>query len=104
MKVKKLTEKYLFYQEGVDYILNLGSINKGEDTTTELLFEGVNSPQKTTIKPKCGCTVVDKVILDSNSFSIKIKYTQCETIFTKIIVINEGTQEAYKIKIKGGCR
>ena len=102
MKVKKTTEKYLFYQDGNDYILNLGGIKKGEDTTTELLFEEVESSKNTKLSPKCGCTLVDKNIVSDSSFSAKIKYNGNDpTPFTKIIVVDEGKPSSFKIKIKG---
>ena len=104
MKVTKTTEKYLFYQDGNDYILNFGTIKKGEDTTTELLFEEVDNPKSTAISPKCGCTLVDKNIISDNSFSIKVKYTQCETTFTKIVTVNDGKSNSFKIKLSGKCQ
>lgn len=104
MKVRKTTEKYLFYQDGNDYILNLGGIKKGEDTTTELLFEEVEDVKRASVVAKCGCTLVEKNILNENSFSIKVRYTHCENTFTKIVVINEGKPNAFKIRIKGSCK
>jgi hypothetical protein len=105
MKITKLTKNtYLFYKEGEDYILNLGQIKKGEDTTTELLFEEVGNADTTKVSPKCGCTAVDRKKIDSTSFSIKIKYANCDSTFTKIVAINEGKTGGFKIKIKGTCR
>ena len=104
MKVKKTTEKYLFYQDGNDYILNLGEIKKGEDTTTELLFEEVEDVKRTSVRALCGCTLVEKNILNENSFSIKVKYTHCETTYSKVVIVNEGKPNAFKIKIKGSCK
>lgn len=104
MKVKKTTEKYLFYQDGNDYILNLGEIKKGDDTTTELLFEEVEDVKSTSVVAKCGCTLVEKNILSANSFSIKVKYTHCELTFTKVVVVNEGKKDSFKVRIKGSCK
>lgn len=105
MKVKKITEnKYTFYQNGNDYILNLGAMLRGEDTTTELLFEEVVNPQSVTVVAKCGCTATNKEVLSPTSFSVKVKYKECETSFSKIVVINEGKVDSFKIKITGSCR
>ena len=104
MKVSKVGEKYLFYQDGGDYVLGLGTIKKGEDTTTEILFEEVVNPKLITVTAKCGCTTTDKVVLTENSFSVNIKYSNCDAAFTKVVVINEGKEDSFKIKIKGLCR
>lgn len=102
MKITKITgNNYTFYQEGNDYVLSLGSIKRGEDTTTEILFEEVESSENTKLSPKCGCTLVDKNIINDTSFSAKIKYTGNDSTFSKIIVINENTPLQFKIKIKG---
>jgi len=66
---KKITDnKYTFYQNGEDYILNLGSIVRGEDTTTELLFENVEDVDKLVINSTCGCTSADRNKIDNNLF------------------------------------
>lgn len=105
MKVTKTTKNdYLFYQDGVNYILNIGTIKKGDDTTTELLFEDVVNPQKVSVRVACGCTTVNKTILSQSSFSLAVKYTRCETSIDKTIVINEGKSDSIKIKIKGKCQ
>lgn len=104
MKVSKLGDRYLFYQDGADYILGLGTIKRGEDTTTEILFEDVENPKSVTVVAKCGCTATNKEVLSNNSFSVKIKYKECETTFSKTVVINEGRADSFKIKIKGLCR
>lgn len=105
MKVTKTTEnKYLFYQDGNNYILNLGEIKKGDDTTTELLFEDVDNPEKVTVRAVCGCTTTNKKIISSTSFSLNIKYTRCENPIDKTIVINEGKPNGLKIRIKGSCK
>lgn len=104
MKVSKTTEKYILYQEGINYILNIGEIKKEDDTTTELLFEEVANPEKTSIRAMCGCTTTNKKVIDSSSFTLNVKYTRCENVIDKTIVINEGKTDTLKIKIKGTCR
>ena len=104
MKVSKTTEKYILHQEGNNYILNTGEIKNGDDTTTELLFEEVVNPDKTTVRATCGCTTTNKKVIDSSSFTLNVKYTRCENVIDKTIVINEGKADTLKIKIKGTCR
>lgn len=104
MQVKKITDnKYTFYQNGEDYILNLGSISRGEDTTTELLFEKVEDVDKLVINSTCGCTTTEKNKIDKNTISIKVKYSNCDSTFSKVLVCsNNGS--SFKIIIKGLCR
>lgn len=104
MKITKITNNsYNFYKEGNDYILNLGAIIQGEDTSTELLFEEVENVGGTTVSPKCGCTTTDRKAISNSSFSILLKYNQCETPVNKVVVINETKSSAFKIKIIGTC-
>lgn len=103
MKVKKTTEKYLFYQDGNDYILNLGEIKKGDDTTTELLFEEVEDVTKLILNKTCGCTTLGREEINNNTLKIAVKYTNCDTTFSKVInCVNN--KEPFKIRIKGSCK
>lgn len=104
MRVKKVTDnKYLFYQDGIDYILNLGSIKNGEDTTTEILFEDIEDSKKLIVNSTCGCTSTDRKEIDKNTLSIKIQYKNCDTTFSKILSCYNNS-ETFKIKIKGTCQ
>lgn len=99
MQITKTTDRYLFYKDGSDYILDLGSIKKGEDTTTVLLFEDVKGLQ---INPTCGCTIADRTELSDTKVSYKIKYTNCDSSFSKVLNCYNN-KENFKIKIKGRC-
>ncbi len=100
MQITKKTEKYNFYQEGKDYILNLGSIKRGEDTTTVLHFQNTNG---LTVNSTCGCTVADKKQLEDGSIEYSIKYKNCDSSFSKILNCYNN-KENFKIKIKGTCQ
>lgn len=102
MKITKTTTKYEFYKEGNDYILNLGEIKRGEDTTTELLFEEVEA-SKLQVNRTCGCTTTDRTEVNTTTVKISVKYTQCDTSFSKILNCYNN-KENFKIKIKGKCR
>lgn len=99
MQIKKTTDKYLFYKDGSDYILDLGSIKKGEDTTTELLFEDV---KELIVNSTCGCTVAERTELGNAKVSYKIRYKNCDASFSKVLNCYNN-KENFKIKIKGRC-
>ena len=103
MKITKLTDKYTFYQDGNDYILTLGEIKKGDDTTTELLFEEVEDVTKLMVKKTCGCTTLGREEINKNTLKIAIKYTNCDTVFSKVINCMNN-KEPFKIRIKGTCK
>lgn len=103
MEIQKLSEKYNFYKEGVNYILDLGKKKREEDTTTELLITGIEDSKLLDIVRTCGCSSVDKEIVDQNTQSVKIKYTQCDPSFAKIMEIKYKNVKIGTIKIKGTC-
>ena len=103
MKVSKTTDKYTFYQDGNDYILTLGEIKKGDDTTTELLFEEVEDVTKLSVNKTCNCTILGREEIDKHTLKIAVKYTNCDPTFSKVInCVNN--KEPFKIKIKGSCK
>jgi len=104
MKISKITDNnYTFYQEGDDYALLLGAIKKGEDTTTELLFEDIENVNKLSVGSTCQCTVADKKVIDDHTVSIKVKYKDCDATFSKVLVGNNNGKQ-FKIRIKGTCK
>lgn len=103
MEITKTTEKYSFYKEGSDYILDLGNIKRAEDRTTELLFTGVEDANQISIHPQCGCTSSDKKVIDENSLSVKLNYKNCDPTFAKIVEIKYKNVKIGLIKIKGAC-
>jgi hypothetical protein len=100
--MKITSDKYTLYQEGADYILNLGMIKNGEDTTTNLKFEDLKNSSSLSVKPTCGCTVVEKQILSNDSAKVKVKYNDCVPSFSKTMTCSaDGV--SFNIKIKGTC-
>jgi trehalose-6-phosphatase len=100
--MKITTDKYMIYQEGGDYILNLGMIKKGDDTTTNLMFEDLKNSATLNVRPTCGCTVVEKEVLTSTSAKAKVKYNDCVSSFSKTMTCSaDGIY--FNIKIKGTC-
>lgn len=98
MTITKITDKYDFYQEGGDFILNFGKIKKGEDTTTEILLEGYNNP---TLVGGCSCVSKSKEVLNENQVKYTLKYTLCERDINKIL---NDKENKINIKIKGQCQ
>lgn len=103
MEITKTTEKYDFYQEGVDYILDLGDIKRNENRTTELFITGIEDSNLLTLAPRCGCTATDRVLIDKNSLSVKVNYKDCDPSFTKVVEIKYKNVKTGIIKIKGKC-
>ena len=103
MKITKLTDKYTFYQDGNDYILTLGEIKKGDDTTTELFFEVVEDVTKLMVKKTCGCTTLGREEINKNTLKVSIKYTNCDYPISKTVIC-QNNKETFKILIKGTCR
>ena len=97
MKITKTTEKYDFYQEEDYYVLNLGEIKKGEDTTTHLLLEGYKNP---TLVGGCSCVSKSKEVLNEGQVKYILKYTLCERDINKTLNDKENN---INIKIKGSC-
>lgn len=104
MEIKKISEKYDFYQEGANYVLNLGGIKNGEDTTTELNVSGLEDTKLFQIRSTCGCTVVTPVVKEDMSISVKVKYNNCDSSFTKVLEVLYNNVKVGIIKIKGTCR
>lgn len=104
MEIQKVTEKYSFYKEGADYILDLGLIKRAENRTTELLISGVEDSNLLTIHPSCGCTASEKTVIDINNLSVKLNYKDCDPTFSKTVVIKYKNVKIGLIKLKGKCQ
>lgn len=100
MEIKKITEKYNFYKDGDNYILHLGSITRGENTKTELLFSNVESLE---VNSTCGCTVAEKTVIDKTTQKYTISYNNCDSSFSKVLSC-KNKEKNFLIKIQGVCR
>ncbi len=102
MNIEKLTEKYTLAKEGTTWFLYLGSIKKGEDTTTKLLFTDVDS-STFNLKPTCGCLAKEQKIIDDKTVEVSVSYNQCDNPFKKTFQIkNNG--KITELKLQGTCR
>lgn len=104
MQIKKISTNYNFYQDGANYILNLGEIKNGDDTTTELIISEVEDLKKVLVKSTCGCTVVTPVIKSDSTVSVKVKYNECASSFAKILEVYYNNVKTGIIKITGKCK
>ena len=100
MEIKKLTDKYDFYQDGNDYIIDFGTIKNGDDTKTLLSFSDVKNLE---VKATCGCTVASRNNKDDGTIEYTITYNKCNGSFDKTLSCKNGGQN-FKIKLQGICR
>lgn len=103
MEIKKTSEKYNFYKEGADYVLDLGRIKRGENTKTDLLITAIEDSNLLEVERTCGCLSSDKELLDKNTQKVTISYNQCDSSFAKIMVVKYRNVKIGQIKIKGQC-
>ena len=104
MEIKKISEKYNFYKEQDNYVLDLGNIKRNENTTTELLISGIEDSNLLEVKATCGCTSTEKLVIDKNTQTVKITYTQCDPTISKVMEIRYKNTKIGIIKIKGLCK
>ena len=104
MEIKKISDKYQFYQEGADYVLEIANKKAGEDTTTELIISGVEDSNLLTLHPSCGCTLAERILLPDGKVSAKIRYNDCDRTFTKIVIVKYKNVKLTTIKVKGTCQ
>lgn len=98
MQITKTTNKFTFSKDGSNYVLNLGTIRKGEDTKTVLLFEGFTDLN---LKGGCSCVTKKRKDLEDGKVEYSLEYTLCEKMILKTLTcINNNIN----IKIIGSCR
>lgn len=103
MEIQKTSVKYNLYREGADYILDLGTIKRGENTETVLLINQIEDSSLLTIHPQCGCTASEVKRIDQNSLSVNLTYKNCDPSFVKVVEIKYRNVKIGIIKIKGKC-
>lgn len=103
MEIEKISNKYTFYEEGSDYVLDLGTIKRAENRETEFLITGIEDSKSLTIKGSCGCVSTRIEILDKNTVKANINYTDCESKIAKLAVLKYKGVKVKEIKIKGSC-
>lgn len=104
MEIIKTTNKYDFYTEGEEYVLDLGTIKRAENRETEFLVTGIEDSKLLTIKGSCGCVSTKLEIIDKNTVKGTINYTDCEASILKLAILKYSGVKINQIKIKGSCQ
>ena len=102
MEITKITENYNFYKEGVNYVVDLGNINKGSKHTIK--FKASDVKAKTfSISTTCGCTSSNKTVIDDTTVEFELTYSNNSTgSITKANMIkNDNKTTILKIKANG---
>ena len=104
MEIKKVTSKYELAQEGTSYVVNFGNVKKFEDKSVTLQVSGVNDSSLLSVKTTCGCTEVNKDIVDKNTANITLKYNDCASTFAKTNILKYDGKQLTTIILKGACQ
>lgn len=102
MKLEKITDKYTLYKDNEKYILDLGSITNGEDTTTIFRVKEVLA-DKFSVESTCGCSTGTSNKISPVEVEISIRYKNCDSQFSKTIKLIEN-KKITELKIKGTCK
>ena len=104
LEIKKISEKYNFYQDGASYVVYFGAVKRYEDKIASIQISGVEDSEKLSIKTTCGCTTLEKEIVDKTTAIFKLKYNDCEQSFAKVNVLKYNGNQITTIILKGGCQ
>lgn len=104
MKINKTSEKYNFYPDGVNYVLDFGQIKNGEKPTVELVITDLIDSNLLYVKPTCSCTSISKEIVNQTTQKIKLTYLQCDTKISKITEVRYNNVKVCVIKLIGACQ
>ncbi len=104
MEVKKISDKFKFYQEGASYIVDFGAVKRFEDKSVTLEVTGVEESGLVGLTPTCGCTTSEKTLVDKNTVRFTLKYNECDNTFAKTNVLKYNGKRITTIIIKGQCQ
>lgn len=104
MEITKISkDNFTLQKEGIEYILCMGSITQKTPRPFTIKISGVEDSSKVNVQVTCGCSTVEKTIVDKNTLTAKIAYNNCDMTFTKTIkIVNNGKNT--NLKIKGACQ
>lgn len=103
MKIQKITNKFTSYLEGNDYIVDLGFVNRGDDTSVILSINGVEDTNLLTIHPRCGCTASNQENKETEVL-VTLRYKDCDPTFSKVVEVRYSNIVIGLIKIRGRCQ
>lgn len=103
MIVEKISDKYNFYEEDGKYVVDFGDVKKAEDKSVTLKFSDVAEAGLLALKVTCGCTTTGKTLIDKNTATFKLTYSDCSKSFTKVVKINYDGKQLTTIILRGAC-
>lgn len=103
MEITKISDKYNFYEDGASYVVDFGAVKKAEDKSVIIQITGVAEAGLLELGKTCGCTTIGKTLIDKNTATFKLAYTDCSKSFNKIVTINYNKKKLTTIKLTGQC-
>lgn len=104
MEIKKISEdNFTLQKEENEYVLYMGNITPQTPRPFTIEITDVLDSSKVSIHSTCGCSMVEKIIKDGTSLTANISYNNCDSTFSKTIVIKDNGRNT-NLKIKGACR
>lgn len=102
MTIEKISnDNFTLQKEGNDYALYMGNIT--QHTPRPFIIKiTVEDSSKVDVRVTCGCSTAEKTIIDTNTLTAKISYNNCDSGFSKTIVITNNGRNT-NLKIKGAC-
>ena len=90
MKIEKISvDNFTLEHDGTNHILNMGLINANSDRAFVIKISELKDAEKTAIRTTCGCTTVQKTVLDKTTLLATLAYNDCDYQFTKTVKITE---------------
>lgn len=104
MEIRKISEKYNFYQDGAQYVIDFGNVKRAEDKSATIEITGVEEAGLLELGKTCGCTTIGKTLVNKTTAQFKLAYTDCSKEFNKVVVINYDKKKLTTINLKGKCQ
>lgn len=102
MEIQKITENgFNLHKEENHYVLAMGAITRQTNIETVFRVTGINSAEAT-VTGACSCVEKKKLVIDANTLQVTLKYKECDSRFSKIILIADKKNKI-EIKLQGTC-
>jgi len=104
MEITKISnDNFTLQKQGNDYVLLMGEIKRDTPRPFTIKISGVEDSSKVAISPKCGCTSIDRTVIDGNTLTATLAYKNCDKTFVKTVEIINN-KKTILLKIQGTCR
>lgn len=104
MQVTKISEKYNFYQDGASYVVDFGDVKRAEKKIVTIKFSEVAEAGLLELGKTCGCTTIGKKLIDKNTATFDLEYSDCAKEFNKVVKINYNKKLITTIILRGRCQ